>query len=74
MRLPGKRVKERQLIERGRFVVSVEVDLVYPDFNPGEPGYEAETVEFLREVAERADREDLDWLRSHGRVFELVGA
>jgi hypothetical protein len=72
MRVPGKRVKERQFIERGRLVVAVEVDLVYPDFDPDEPCYESETIEFLREVAERAERADLDWLRSHGTVYELI--
>ena len=74
MRVPGRRVKERQLIERGGIVVAVEVDLVYPDFDPDEPCYESETVEFLREVAERADRADVSWLRSHGTVYELVEA
>lgn len=74
MRVPGRRVKERQLIERGRIVVAVEVDLVYPDFDPEEPCYESETVEFLREVAERADRADVSWLHAHGTVYELVEA
>jgi hypothetical protein len=73
MRIPGKRVKERQLIERGRYVVAVDVDLVYPDYDPSEPGYESETVEFLREVASRAEQEDLDWLKAHGQIFQLVG-
>jgi hypothetical protein len=74
MRVAGRRVRERQLIERGRIVVAVEVDLVYPDFDPDEPCYESETIEFLREVAERADRADMTWLRSHGTVYELVEA
>jgi len=74
MRVSGKRVKERQLIERGRLVVAVEVDLVYPDFDPDAPCYESETVEFLREIAERAERADLNWLRSHGTVYELIEA
>jgi hypothetical protein len=74
MHVPGKRVRERQLIERGRLVVAIEVDLVYPDFDPDEPCYESETVEFLREVAERAERADLDWLRSRGTVYELIEA
>lgn len=74
MRVAGRRVRERQLIERGRIVVAVDVDLVYPDFDPDEPCYESETIEFLREVAERADRADMTWLRSHGTVYELVEA
>ena len=71
MRVSGKRVKERQLIERGRLVVAVNVDLVYPDFDPDEPCYESETIEFLREVAERTETGDVDWLRLHGTVYEL---
>jgi hypothetical protein len=74
MRVPGKRVKERQLIERGRYVVAVEVDLVYPDFDPAEPCYESETIEFLREVAEHADRGDLGWLEAHGTIYERIEA
>lgn len=74
MHMPGKRIRERQWIERGRYVVSVDIELVYPEFDPSEPCYEAETVDFLREVAERAERGDVDWLRAHGRVFELVEA
>lgn len=74
MRVPGRRVKERQLIECGRLVVAVDVDLVYPDFDPDEPCYESETVEFLREVSERAERADMRWLRSHATVYELIEA
>lgn len=72
IRVPGKRVEERQFTERGRFVVAVEVDLIYPDFDPDEPYYESETIELLREVAERAERADLDWLRFHGTIHELI--
>jgi len=74
MRIPGKRVKERQLVERGRYVVAVDAELVYPDFDPSEPCYESETIEFLQEVADRAEHSDLPWLRRHGAVFESVGA
>jgi hypothetical protein len=72
MRVRGRRVKERQLIERGRLVVAVDVDLVYPEFDPDSPCYESETIEFLREVAERAETADVAWLSSHGTVFELM--
>ena len=72
MRVPGKRVKERQWIEGGRYVVAVEVELVYPDFDPSEPCYEAETIELLREVAAHAERGDLAWLQQRGTVYELV--
>ena len=71
MRIPGKRIRERQLVERGGFVVAVEVDLVYPDFDPDEPCYESETIDFLKEVEEHAARGDLQWLRKHGTLYEL---
>lgn len=74
MRIEGKRVKRTRLIQRGRFVIAVDVEMVVPPDDPSEPCYEAETVEFLREVAERADREDLAWLQQHGKVYELVGS
>lgn len=72
MRIEGKRIPRTRLIQRGRFVVAVEVEMVIPPDDPSEPCYEAETVEFLREVAERAEREDLAWLQQHGKVYELV--
>jgi hypothetical protein len=73
MRIPGKRITRTRLIQRARFVVAVEVELVIPPDDPSEPCYEAETVQFLREVSERAESGDVDWLRLHGKVYELVG-
>ena len=72
MRVEGQRLKRIRLVQKGRYVVAVEVEMVTPPEDPSEPCYEAETVAFLREVAERADRGDLDWLRRHGKVYELV--
>jgi hypothetical protein len=72
IQIEGKRVNRTRLIQRGRFVVAVDVEMVIPPDDPSEPCYEAETVEFLREVAERAEREDLEWLQQHGKVYELV--
>ena len=45
-----------------------------PPDDPGEPCYEAETVQFLRQVRDRADQGDLDWLRRHGKVYVAGGA
>jgi len=72
MRIEGKRIKRTRLIQKGRFVVAVEVEMVIPSGDPSEPCYEAEAVDLLRQVAEHADRGDLDWLRQHGKVYELV--
>jgi hypothetical protein len=72
MRIEGKRLKRTRLIQKGRYVVSIDVEMVVPAEDDSEPCYEAETVQLLREVAERAELGDVEWLRSHGKVFELL--
>ena len=74
MRISGKRVKRTRLIQGGRFIVAVDVEMVVPPDDPSEPCYEAETVELLREVAVRAESGDRSWLLEHGRVYELLPA
>ncbi len=72
MRVQGKRLKRTRLVQGGRFVVAVEVEMVVPPDDPSEPCYEAETVQLLREVAEHAARGDRDWIRQQGKVYELA--
>jgi hypothetical protein len=67
-------VRRTRLVQTPRFVVAVDVEAVIPEADPSEPCFEPETVQFLREVAERAERGDVDWLRSHGKVYEAVDA
>lgn len=74
MRIAGERMKRTRLIQTDRYVVAVEVEMVIPPDDPSEPCYESETVQFLKEVRERADHNDLDWLTRHGKVYEAVGA
>ena len=74
MQIAGKRIKRTRLIQTEKYVVAVEVELVIPADDPSEPCYEAETVKLLREVKERAERDDLNWLRRHGKVYTAVGA
>ena len=74
MRVPGERVNTTRLVRGGRYVVAVEVEMVIQPDDPSEPCYEAETVQLIREVAERAERGDSAWLAQHGEVFELVGS
>jgi hypothetical protein len=74
MRIAGKRVRRTRLIHTDRYVVVVEVEAVVPDADPSEPCYEAETVEFLREVEEHAQRDDIAWLRQHGKVYTALDA
>ena len=72
MNLPGQSVRRTRLVRTERFVVAVEVEAVIPDADPSEPCYEPETVELLRQVAEHAERGDVEWLRRHGKVYELL--
>jgi hypothetical protein len=58
--------------KRSRYVVAVDVEMLVPVDDPGEPCYEAETVNLLREIKERPDAGDLAWLRRHGKVYEAV--
>lgn len=74
MRIPGRRVHRTRLIQTEKYVVAVEVELVIPEDDPSEPCYEAETVEFLTEVKEHAERGDIAWLQSRGKVYAAVGA
>ena len=74
MRIAGQRVKRTRLIQTERYVVAVEVELVIPPDDPDEPCYEAETVQFLREVRDRAERGDVAWLRQTGKVYAAVEA
>ncbi len=74
MRIAGERIKRTRLIQTEQYVVAVEVEMVIPTDDPSEPCYEAETVKFLREVKERAERGELNWLKEHGKVYAAVGA
>lgn len=72
MRIPGRRVTQTRLVQKGRFVVAVDVEMVIPPDDPSEPCLESETVNFLKEVAEHAEQGDRAWLARHGKVYELV--
>jgi len=74
MRISGERIKRTRLIQTDRYVVAGEVEMVIPPDDPSEPCYEPETVRLLREVKERAERNDLKWLKEHGKVYTAVGA
>ena len=69
MHIEGKRLKRTRLIQKGRYIVSVEVEMVVPMEDDSEPCYEPETVELLREVAERAEQGDIEWLRKARQSF-----
>jgi hypothetical protein len=74
MRVAGKRLKRTRLVQSEKYVVALEVEMVIPIDDPSEPCYESETIQFLKEVKERADRGDIAWLKQHGKVYALIGA
>jgi hypothetical protein len=74
MRIAGERIKRIRLIRTDKYVVAVEVEMVVPADDLTEPCYESETVKFLREVKERAERDELSWLTQHGKVYAAIGA
>jgi hypothetical protein len=74
MRIKGERVKRTRLVQTDKYVVAVEIEMVIPADDPSEPCLEAETVKLLKEVKERAERGDVDWLAEHGKVYAAVGA
>jgi hypothetical protein len=74
MRIAGERIKRTRLVQTEKYVVAVEVEMVIPVDDPSEPCYESETVKFLREVKERAERDEVSWLKQHGKVYAAVDA
>ena len=74
MQISGERINRTRLIQTEKYVIAVEVEMVISADDPSEPCYEAETVKFLREVKERAERDELNWLKQHGKVYAAIGA
>jgi hypothetical protein len=48
--------------------------MIIPESDPSEPCLESETVELLRGVHERAVEGDIAWLKTRGKVYQLVEA
>jgi hypothetical protein len=69
-----RREKRTRWVQRGRYAVEVEVEVVFPDDDPSEPCLEPATVRRLEEIARRAEMGDLDYLRTVGRVFQTIDA
>jgi hypothetical protein len=74
MKIKGRRVKRTRWIHAGPCVVRVEVDAVIPTDDPSEACYEPEPVEFLRQVHEKAESGDVEWLKRVGKVYAKVPA
>lgn len=72
MRIAGERIKKTRLIQTDKYVVAVDVEMVIPPDDPSEPCYESETVQFLRDVKEHAERGDVEWLNRRGKVYTAL--
>lgn len=68
------RYKRTRLIQSDKYVVAVEVEMVIPEEDPSEPCYEPDTINHLRKIQESADRGDVDWLKTQGKVYEALDA
>jgi hypothetical protein len=67
-----RRERRKRWVQRGKYAIEVEIEVVFPDESPDEGCLEPPTVRFLDEVARHAEVGDLDYLRKVGRVFEAV--
>ena len=73
--MPGERREQRKRwVQRGRFAIEVDIEVIYPDDDPTEACLEPETVRKLDEIARRAEAGDVSYLQTVGRVFEAVAS
>src|SRR5262249_52380931 len=68
----GRRERRKRWIQRGQYAVEVEVEVVYPAEDPSEGCLEPDTVRQLDEIARRAEKGDVAYLRRVGRVFQVL--
>ncbi|HRK32130.1 MAG TPA: hypothetical protein PLD59_13765 [Tepidisphaeraceae bacterium] len=69
-----KREKRKRWVQRGRYAVELDIEVVYPMSAPETACIEPATAKWIDEVARRAAAGDLAYLKSVGRVFEAVAA
>ena len=74
MQIEGKRVTRIRLVRTDRYVVAIDVLMVIPEEDPSEPCLDPAGVELVREVQQRAEAGDVEWLKSHGKVYAAVEA
>jgi hypothetical protein len=67
-----RREKRKRWVQRGRYAVEVEVEVIYPEDDPSEPCLEPATVRWLDEIARHAEAGDIQFLHTVGRVFQAV--
>ena len=64
----------KRYIETDGLLVILQVPVIYASEAPTEPLLEAKTIKLLDEASRRAKSRDVEWLRRHGRVFEVTEA
>ncbi len=69
MVLQGKKVRIERWIHASRCVVRVEVDAIIPDADPSEPCLEPETIRYLDELQEKANRGLVEELAKVGDLY-----
>jgi hypothetical protein len=67
-----KREKRKRWVQRGRFAVELDIEVVYPTSAPDTACIEPATAKWIDEVARRAAAGDIAFLKTVGRVFEAV--
>lgn len=72
LRMRERREKRKRWVQRGDFAVEVEVEVIFPAEDPSEPCLEPATVRRLDEIARRAAKGDVKYLRKVGRVFQAI--
>lgn len=73
MPIEGKRVTRTRLVRTERYVVAVDVSMVIPTEDPSERCLDPAGITLLREVQQRAEAGDVEWLKAHGKVYAAVG-
>ena len=72
MKIAGARLKRTKFIHTDRYVIAVDVEMVIPVDDPSEPCFESETIDYLRELKERAEAGEVEWLKTQGKVYEAL--
>jgi hypothetical protein len=67
-----RREKRKRWVRRGRYAVEVDVDAVFPAADPSETCLEPATVRWLDEIARRAEKGDVAYLKSVSEVFWAI--
>jgi hypothetical protein len=69
MDVPGRRVKMEQWIHAAACVVRLDVEAIIPDADPSEPCLEPQTLRFLDDVQDKANRGLINELSRIGDVY-----